>query len=68
MSAIDLEPKNPETYLHVSRALNQMGDPDAAVCVDGVCAVPRPEPQPEDAERRDDSADAGPGGRVPVQR
>jgi hypothetical protein len=45
-----------------------VGDPDAAVCVDGVCAVPRPEPQPEDAERRDDSADARPGGVVPVQR
>src|SRR5436190_1117599 len=30
VSAIDLEPKNPETYLHVSRALNRLGDPDAA--------------------------------------
>ena len=31
MSAIDLEPKNPQTYLHVSRSLNALGDPDAAV-------------------------------------
>ena len=45
-----------------------VGDPDAAVCVDGVCAVPRPERRPEDAERHDDSADARPGGVVPVQR
>ena len=45
-----------------------VGDPDAAVCVDGVCAVPRPEPKPEDAERHDESADARPGGVLPVQR
>jgi hypothetical protein len=47
-----------------------LGDQDAHVCVDGVCAVPLPEPKPEDAERqqRDDSADAGARGRVPVQR
>ena len=31
VSAIDLEPKNPQTYLHVSRSLNALGDPDAAV-------------------------------------
>jgi tetratricopeptide (TPR) repeat protein len=30
-SAIDLEPKNPQTYLQVSRSLNAMGNPDAAV-------------------------------------
>ena len=29
---------------------------------------PPPEPKPEDAERHDDSADARPGGVVPVQR
>ena len=53
----------------MSGPLKLVGDPEAAVCVDGVCAVPRPEPKPaEDAERRDGSADAGPGGRVPVQR
>jgi hypothetical protein len=45
-----------------------IGDQNAPVCEDGVCAVPAPEPKPEDPERRDDSADAGPGGRVPVQR
>jgi hypothetical protein len=46
-----------------------IGDQNAPVCVDGTCTVPRPEPkQAEDAERRDDSADAGPRGRVPVQR
>jgi hypothetical protein len=47
-----------------------IGDENAPICVDGVCAVPRTEPaKPEDAERRDDDlADAGPGGRVPVQR
>lgn len=49
--------------------IEMIGDPNAEQCVDGVCAVPRPEPdKPEDAERRDESADAGPGGRVPVQR
>ena len=45
-----------------------IGDENAEVCVDGVCAVPRPV---EDAERREeDSADAGPGAvdRAPVQR
>ena len=45
-----------------------IGDHDAPVCEDGVCAVPAPEPKPGDAERQDGSADAGPGGRVPVQR
>ena len=47
-----------------------IGDHNAPVCEDGVCAVPLPEPRPEDAERQqsDGSADAGPGGRVPVQR
>jgi hypothetical protein len=46
-----------------------IGDQNAPTCEDGICAVPRPEPKrPEDAERQDASADAGPGGRVPVQR
>jgi len=46
-----------------------VGDPNAEQCVDGVCAVPRPEAEPQDAgEREDDLADAGAGGRVPVQR
>ena len=46
-----------------------IGDENAPTCEDGICAVPRPEPKPaEDAERRDESADAGPGGLVPVQR
>jgi hypothetical protein len=52
----------------VSGPFELVGDPDAAVCVDGVCAVPLPGPKPEDAERHDDSADARPGGGVPVQR
>lgn len=47
--------------------IEMIGDPNAEQCVDGVCAVPRPE-KPEDAERREESADAGPRGRVPVQR
>src|SRR5262249_8038397 len=46
-SAIDLEPKNPETYLHVSRALNRLGDPDAAVRLCKVAA--RLEPNVPDA-------------------
>ncbi len=45
-----------------------IGDANAAVCEDGICAVPRPQAEPAGAERQDDSADAGPGGRVPVQR
>jgi hypothetical protein len=46
-----------------------IGDQNAPACEDGVCALPRPEAEPRDAdERTDDSADAGPGGRVPVQR
>jgi hypothetical protein len=46
-----------------------VGDPNAEQCADGVCAVPRPEAEPQDAdEREDDLADAGPRGRVPVQR
>ena len=53
----------------MSGPLKLVGDPDAEVCVDGVCPVPRPEPkEPEDAERHDGSADARPGGVVPVQR
>src|SRR5262249_57457473 len=41
-SAIDLEPKNPQTYLQVSRSLNQMGDPDAAVRLCKVAAKLEP--------------------------
>ncbi|HKB04474.1 MAG TPA: vWA domain-containing protein [Gemmataceae bacterium] len=41
-SAIDLEPKNPETYLHVSRALNRMGDPDTALRLCKVAAKLEP--------------------------
>ncbi|HKB02389.1 MAG TPA: VWA domain-containing protein [Gemmataceae bacterium] len=46
-SAIDLEPKNPQTYLQVSRSLNAMGDPDAAVRLCKVAA--RLEPNVPDA-------------------
>jgi hypothetical protein len=54
----------------MSGPFEMIGDANAESCEDGVCAVPVPEAkQPEDAERHsDDSADAGPGGRVPVQR
>ena len=47
-----------------------VGDPDAEACEDGVCAVPAgPRPEQQDADRpQDDSADAGSGLRVPVQR
>ena len=47
-----------------------IGDQNAPVCEDGVCAVPGPRPaeQQQDADQTDDLADAGPGGRVPVQR
>src|SRR5262249_17431099 len=41
-SAIDLEPKNPQTYLQVSRSLNAMGDPDAAVRLCKVAAKLEP--------------------------
>jgi hypothetical protein len=44
-----------------------IGDQDAGVCVDGVCAVPRPEDKPQDAEPPA-SADARPGDVAPVQR
>ena len=54
----------------MSGPFEMIGDPGAAVCEDGVCAVPLgPRPEEQDADRRpDDSADAGPGGVVPVQR
>ena len=42
VSAIDLEPKNPDTYLQVSRALNRMGNPDAAVRLCKVAAKLEP--------------------------
>jgi hypothetical protein len=45
-----------------------LGDPDAAACEGDVCAVPA-SPRPESANPPvDDSADAGSGLRVPVQR
>jgi hypothetical protein len=37
-----------------------VGDPDAAVCEDGVCAVPAPKPDPQPAEDPD-YADGSPG-------
>jgi hypothetical protein len=52
----------------MSGPFEMLGDPDAAVCEDGVCAVPGPRPEPQDADRPDESADARPGGVVPVQR
>ena len=54
----------------MSGPFEMLGDPDAAVCEDGVCAVPGPRPETaQDADRpRDESADASPGGVVPVQR
>jgi hypothetical protein len=54
----------------MSRPFELLGDPNAAVCEDGVCAVPGPRPETsQDADRpQGDSADAGPGLRVPVQR
>jgi hypothetical protein len=53
----------------MSGPFEMLGDSDAAVCEDGVCAVPAsPRPDQQDADRPDDSADAGPGGGVPVQR
>jgi tetratricopeptide (TPR) repeat protein len=42
VSAIDLEPKNPQTYLHVSRSLNKMGDPDGAIRLCKVAAKLEP--------------------------
>ncbi len=46
-----------------------IGDQNAPVCEDGVCAMPDPRPaEQQDAGRNEGSADAGPGGRVPVQR
>ena len=42
VSAIDLEPKNPETYLRVSRSLNTLGEPDAAVRLCRVAAKIEP--------------------------
>jgi hypothetical protein len=46
-----------------------IGDPDAAVCEDGICAVPDPQPvEAADPAQTDGSADAGTGLRVPVQR
>jgi tetratricopeptide (TPR) repeat protein len=42
VSAIDLEPKNPQTYLQVSRSLNALGNPDAAVRLCKVAAKLEP--------------------------
>jgi tetratricopeptide (TPR) repeat protein len=42
LSAIDLEPKNPQTYLQAARSLNQMGDPDGAVRLCKVAAKLEP--------------------------
>jgi hypothetical protein len=64
----------------MSTPFEMIGDAATDLCVDGMCAVPGPRPpekpdpdqpphQQRDAdERTDDLADAGPGGRVPVQR
>ena len=55
----------------MSGPFEMLGNPDAAVCEDGVCAVPGPRPEPtQDADRQTpvSSADAGPSGGVPVQR
>jgi tetratricopeptide (TPR) repeat protein len=42
LSAIDLEPKNPQTYLQAARSLAQMGDPDGAVRLCKVAAKLEP--------------------------
>lgn len=47
LSAIDLEPKNPQTYLQAAASLNQLGDPDGAVRLCRVAA--RLEPNVPDA-------------------
>jgi tetratricopeptide (TPR) repeat protein len=47
LSAIDLEPKNPQTYLQAARSLALMGDPDVAVRLCKVAA--RLEPNVPDA-------------------
>jgi len=41
-SAIDLEPKSPHAYLSVSKALNQIGDPDGAIRLCQVAAQLEP--------------------------
>jgi hypothetical protein len=38
-----------------------VGDPDAAVCEDGICAVPAPEPAAEIAEDDPGYAEGSPG-------
>ena len=53
----------------MSGPFEMIGDDEAGLCVDGVCAVPGPRPaEQQDAVQTDDLADAGPSGRVPVQR
>jgi tetratricopeptide (TPR) repeat protein len=42
LSAIDLEPKNPQTYLSVGRSLNALGNPDAATRLCKVAAKLEP--------------------------
>jgi tetratricopeptide (TPR) repeat protein len=42
LSAIDLEPRNPQTYLQAARSLNQMGNPDVAVRLCQVAAKLEP--------------------------
>ncbi len=42
MSAIDLEPKNSDTYMRVSRSLNALGEPDSAVRLCKVAAKLEP--------------------------
>jgi tetratricopeptide (TPR) repeat protein len=42
VSAIDLEPKNPQTYLQVAKSLNALGNPDAAVRLCKVAAKLEP--------------------------
>jgi hypothetical protein len=54
----------------MSTPFEMIGDAATDLCVDGMCAVPGPRPaeQRDADEHTDDLADAGPGGRVPVQR
>ena len=53
----------------MSTPLEIIGDSETDLCADGVCAVPGPRPaEQQDADRTDDSADAGSGLLVPVQR
>jgi hypothetical protein len=46
----------------MSGPFEMVGDPDAAVCEDGSCAVPAPKPDPEPAQDADPSyAEGSPG-------